>query len=165
MGIFGGILPIGTGREWTAPFGRLDAGARKEPVGKLPESGFAGWLKRYWHRTQLRPARLKLVERIALSPKHSLALVEADGVRLLVATSADGAPAFFRLSRATAPQAAEQGVAQSLAETPGSDAFGGSKTFPTRSLSQTSQVYPIGYRGQTGRSLARWSGLEGRVSW
>jgi flagellar biogenesis protein FliO len=39
--------------------------------------------------------RLALLERISLAPRHSLALVEAEGRRFLVATSADGAPAFY----------------------------------------------------------------------
>jgi hypothetical protein len=64
--------------------------------------GIAGWLLRCWRRSTEHPARLALVERIALSPKHSLALIEADGVRLLVATSADGAPVFFSLQTAGA---------------------------------------------------------------
>jgi len=41
--------------------------------------------------------RLALVERIALGPRQSLALVEAEGRRILVATSAEGGPAFYPL--------------------------------------------------------------------
>jgi Flagellar biosynthesis protein, FliO len=41
--------------------------------------------------------RLALVERITLAPRQSLALVEAEGRRILVATSADGASAFYPL--------------------------------------------------------------------
>jgi hypothetical protein len=41
--------------------------------------------------------RLALVERIALAPRQSLALVEAEGRLLLVATSAEGGPAFYPL--------------------------------------------------------------------
>jgi hypothetical protein len=41
--------------------------------------------------------RLALLERIALAPRQSLALVEADGRRILVATSAEGGPAFYPL--------------------------------------------------------------------
>ena len=43
------------------------------------------------------PPRLALVERIALAPRQSLALVEAEGRRFLVATSPEGAPAFYAL--------------------------------------------------------------------
>jgi flagellar biogenesis protein FliO len=41
--------------------------------------------------------RLALLERIALAPRQSLALVEAEGRRFLVATSPEGAPAFYAL--------------------------------------------------------------------
>jgi hypothetical protein len=46
--------------------------------------------------------RLALLERIALAPRQSLALVEAEGRRFLVATSADGAAAFYPLDEASA---------------------------------------------------------------
>jgi hypothetical protein len=38
-----------------------------------------------------------VIERVALGPRQSLMLVEAEGVHLLVATSPDGAPAFYPL--------------------------------------------------------------------
>ena len=41
--------------------------------------------------------RLELLERIPLAPKQSLALVEAEGRRFLVATSPEGGPAFYAL--------------------------------------------------------------------
>ncbi len=44
-----------------------------------------------------RKPRLELLERLTLAPKQSLALVTADGQRILVATSAEGSPAIFRL--------------------------------------------------------------------
>ena len=40
---------------------------------------------------------MALLERINLAPRQSLALVEADGRRLLVATSPEGAPTFYAL--------------------------------------------------------------------
>ena len=46
---------------------------------------------------RLMQPRLALLERIALAPRQSLALVEAVGRRFLVATSAEGGPAFFAL--------------------------------------------------------------------
>ncbi len=45
---------------------------------------------------RLRP-RLELLERITLAPRQSLALVEAEGRRFLVATSPEGGPAFYSL--------------------------------------------------------------------
>lgn len=59
--------------------------------------GIAGWVMARWRRTRRNAPRLALLERIALAPRQSLALVEADGHRLLVATSADGGPAFYAL--------------------------------------------------------------------
>ena len=41
---------------------------------------------------------LALLERITLAPRQSLALVEAEGRRFLIATSAEGAPAFYALN-------------------------------------------------------------------
>ncbi len=43
--------------------------------------------------------RLELLERISLAPRQTLALVEAEGRRFLVATSAEGGPAFLALDR------------------------------------------------------------------
>jgi hypothetical protein len=64
--------------------------------------GLAGWL---WNQLCgivggfSRPApKLELVERIALGSRHTLALVEAEGRRFLVASSSEGAPAFLALN-------------------------------------------------------------------
>jgi flagellar biogenesis protein FliO len=59
--------------------------------------GIAGWLLARLRKDSQHQQRLELVERIALAPRQSLALVEADGRRFLVATSQDGAPAFYPL--------------------------------------------------------------------
>jgi len=72
---------------------------RDEVLGR----GLAGWLMRLWKRTSERRActpQLALIERIALGPRQALALVEAEGMRVLVATSADGAAAFYPLQSA-----------------------------------------------------------------
>jgi len=62
--------------------------------------GVAGWLGRLKSRLRTdgreRP-RLELLERVTLGPRQSLALVEAEGRRFLVATSPEGAPAFYPL--------------------------------------------------------------------
>ena len=53
-------------------------------------------------RSARRPQpRLELLERITLAPKQSLALVEAEGRRFLVATSPEGGPAFYPLNGET----------------------------------------------------------------
>jgi flagellar biogenesis protein FliO len=59
--------------------------------------GLAGWLLDKLRRGTRPQPRLALLERIALAPRQSLALVEADGRRLLVATSPEGAPVFYAL--------------------------------------------------------------------
>jgi hypothetical protein len=74
---------------------------------RAPAGGLAGWLlARFRGGAGARP-RLALVDRIALAPRQSLALVEAEGRRFLVATSAEGAPAFYPLDepgRRTGPR-------------------------------------------------------------
>ena len=72
-------------------------------------------LLRSWRRSTARQARLAVIERIALGPKQSLVLVEADGVRLLVATSSDAASAFFPLPKQTDAGSTEDAVVQSSA--------------------------------------------------
>jgi hypothetical protein len=67
----------------------------------MPGRGLAGWLLGRLRAARRPQPRLALVERIALAPRQSLALVEAEGKRFLVATSAEGAPAFYPLDRET----------------------------------------------------------------
>jgi len=57
----------------------------------------AGWLAGRLRGSHRARPRLTLLEKIALAPRQSLALVEAEGRRFLVATSAEGAPAFYPL--------------------------------------------------------------------
>jgi hypothetical protein len=61
-------------------------------------TGLLGWLVAKLHSRSRLEFRLLLVERIHLAPRQSLSLVEADGQRLLIATSADGAPVFYPLA-------------------------------------------------------------------
>jgi flagellar biogenesis protein FliO len=68
--------------------------------------GVAGWLMARLRGARTRRPHLELVERIALGPRQWLALVEAEGRRILVATSAEGGPAFYPLDEpARAPVA------------------------------------------------------------
>jgi len=60
-------------------------------------SGVAGWILRRLRSQKHAERRLELLERITLGPRQSLALIEAEGKRILVATSAEGGPAFFSL--------------------------------------------------------------------
>jgi flagellar biogenesis protein FliO len=59
--------------------------------------GLGAWLLEKLRGRRRREPRLALLERISLAPRQSLALVEAEGRRILVATSAEGAPAFYPL--------------------------------------------------------------------
>jgi len=58
-----------------------------------------GWLRGRLQGTGRAPARLALLERITIAPRQSLALVEAEGRRFLVATSPEGGPAFYALDQ------------------------------------------------------------------
>jgi flagellar biogenesis protein FliO len=63
--------------------------------------GLANWLLGRLHRDPRPRPRLAVLERITLAPRQSVALIEAEGRRLLIATSADGAPAFYALDERT----------------------------------------------------------------
>jgi hypothetical protein len=63
--------------------------------------GLAGWLLARWKNRVLVQPRLALLERISIAPRQTLSLVEADGRRFLVATSPEGSPAFYPLTRPT----------------------------------------------------------------
>jgi flagellar biogenesis protein FliO len=57
----------------------------------------SGWLLERVPKVSKSEPRLAVIERIALTPRQSLVLVEAEGRGLLVATSQDGPPAFHAL--------------------------------------------------------------------
>ncbi len=77
--------------------------------------GVAGWLLGRLRGSGRARPRLELVERIALAPRQSLALIEAEGRRLLVATSPEGAPAFYALDERTNPARARLREARATA--------------------------------------------------
>jgi flagellar biogenesis protein FliO len=145
----------------TAAPGRIGENAAISNTGHgLGGHGLTGWLLRCWRRSTAHPARLALIERIALGPKHSVALIEAEGVRLLVAISTDGAPVFFSLQRPSEDSAPlpdpGEGVEANRPEECGAEEFSGA----------LSQAASRGIRrnlrqGQGTRRL----GFEGRVSW
>ena len=78
----------------------------------MPVGGLAGWLLSRLRARGRRQPRLELVERIALAPRQSLALVEAEGRRFLVATSPEGAPAFYALDERARPDGARQVISR-----------------------------------------------------
>jgi len=67
--------------------------------------GLGAWLLGKLRGSRRRAPRLALLERISLAPRQSLALIEAEGRRILVATSAEGGPAFYALDRELSPRA------------------------------------------------------------
>jgi hypothetical protein len=68
---------------------------RGQVGGGAQKTGLTGWfLARLRGAGRPRP-QLAVLERITLAPRQSLALIEASGQRFLVATSADGTPAFY----------------------------------------------------------------------
>jgi flagellar biogenesis protein FliO len=88
--------------------------SQKNPEGRASGNavgGLAGWLLSRLRRGSPDPRRLAVVERVTLAPRQSLALVEADGRRFLVATAAEGAPVFFPVD---APAATDEKRAPSL---------------------------------------------------
>ena len=77
-----------------------------------PGAGLAGWLLDRLRGSRRPRPRLELVERIALAPRQSLALIEAEGRRFLVATSPEGAPAFYPLDGELRPVNARASAGQ-----------------------------------------------------
>lgn len=68
--------------------------------------GLAGWLLGRLRGAKCPQPRLAVVERITLAPRQSLALVDVEGRRFLIATSPEGAAAFHALDdRAVRPAA------------------------------------------------------------
>jgi hypothetical protein len=87
--------------------------------------GIFGWFRDLEVKMRARrlAPRLEVVERIALGPRQSLVLVEADGRRLLVATSAEGGAAFYALdaSGIDTPAIGTPGIEAPVIEAPMSE--------------------------------------------
>lgn len=98
-------------KQLRAGTSRADSARIEEAASGMP-GGLTGWLLRRLRSRQSPRPRLELLERISLAPRQSLALVEAEGRRFLVATSAEGGQAFYPLDDA-AP-AAGNGFAAAL---------------------------------------------------
>jgi hypothetical protein len=92
LGVFANALNLALERSGTA-----------SGIAPQIRPGLAAWLVARFRRRAITVPRLALVERISLAPRQTVALVEADGQRLLVATSSDGAPVFFPL-KSVAPR-------------------------------------------------------------
>jgi hypothetical protein len=83
----------------------MDQQGTSKKAAAMP-GGLAGWLLGKMQGQGRRPPKLALLERINLAPKQSLALVEADGRRFLVATSPEGSPAFYALDERSSSSSA-----------------------------------------------------------
>lgn len=80
-----------------------------------PVAGLTGWLLERWKGVQRSKPKLALLERITLAPRQSLALVEAEGRRFLIATSPEGAPAFYALDERSRNGARSSSASQASA--------------------------------------------------
>jgi flagellar biogenesis protein FliO len=85
VGVFANALSSAVGRNG------ISAGAPNQ------WPGLAAWLLARLRRRAHKDSRLEVVARVSLAPRQVVALIEADGQRLLVATSPEGAPVFFSL--------------------------------------------------------------------
>jgi flagellar biogenesis protein FliO len=110
----------------------MEQEAGRAAMAKTHIGWLTGWLLGRLQRLRRTPPRLAVLERITLAPRQSLALVEAEGRRFLVATSPEGTPAFYALDRerparpatqssACTGRAAQTGPALRKAARPGAD--------------------------------------------
>ena len=67
----------------------------------------AAWLLERFRPQARRTSHLRLLERLSLAPRQSVALIEADGRRFLVASGPEGSPALYPLD--VAPASARMG--------------------------------------------------------
>jgi hypothetical protein len=75
----------------------MTGGKRLDPCKQSAIGRILGWVLSRMARKAPSEERLRLVHRIALSPRQSITLVEVEGRRLLLATGSEGAPAFYAL--------------------------------------------------------------------
>ncbi len=70
------------------------------PVRRLKAWGgkISAWWAQRLRQSDGVPARLVALTRLTLGPRQALTLIEVDGVRILVGTSADASPTFLQLS-------------------------------------------------------------------
>jgi Flagellar biosynthesis protein, FliO len=107
---------------------RQDGGNRElaRPLRSADPGGWAGWLMARLRGAGRPQPQLRLLERIAIAPRQTLALVEAEGRRFLLATSGDGAPAFYPLEepeRRTGSHRAAHGMRTPPSRTAPSESF------------------------------------------
>jgi Flagellar biosynthesis protein, FliO len=147
----GELEQSGVDGDWSYLRANLDN--PRHHLAKRLGSGLAAWILNNWQPSLARPVRLALIARIPLGPRQTVALVEAEGRHLLVATSADGAASFFPLDPSL-----PSGPVESCVEPVRSGALPDSST----ALVRDRMLSPgPGLGGRTGRR----AGFSGRVSW
>ena len=137
--------------EWSYLRAHLDN--PRHQLAKRLGSGLAAWLLNNWQPSLARPVRLALIARVPLGPRQSVALIEAEGMHLLVATSADGAASFFPLPQSLPSLPPEPSVGPVCS----ADGLGTPAAFTP------SRIFPpqLSHAGRTAKRL----GSPGRVSW
>jgi hypothetical protein len=70
--------------------------------------GLAGWFMKRLRTGKSGRPRLELMERITIGPRQTVALIEAEGQRLLVACAAEGRPAIYPLGSGVCARAHER---------------------------------------------------------
>ena len=155
----GDYAPLDLEADWSYLRANLDHPAHR--MGSRLGSGLAAWLSRYLHTSSAPPSQLSILARIGLGPRQSLALVEAEGVHVLVGTSADGPPSFFSLSGGSGRRA-EDALDREISFLSGA----GSNT-PQPGRRDPAEIRPVGLNSgsQAGLRPSSRPRLAGRVSW
>lgn len=81
--------------QWEFLRGHLDN--RIHTIARRIRGSIAGWLSKQWIAVATSKSQLAVLAKVQIGPRHHVALLEADGMRLLIATSTDGSVAFQEL--------------------------------------------------------------------
>ena len=68
---------------------------------RCERAGLGAWILQHLRRQSMSETRLVLLERVTIAPRQTVALIEADGRRVLVAASPECTPTFFPLDTPT----------------------------------------------------------------
>jgi len=155
----GDISPLDLDADWSYLRANLDHPAHR--LGNRFGSGLTEWLLRRLHSSTAPAPQLSILARIALGPRQTLALVEAEGVHLLVGTSAEGPPSFFALQQGCGTEADRGTSRTSERDSSRSDGAVAAPSLPNRGSLPGART-PVAMIA--GRPAGRLR-LTGRVSW